>query len=934
MTAEPRTALSVDRPFPGLRPYAFEDSPFYFGREDQIYSLYRLLDRSHFIAVVGSSGSGKSSLVRAGLLPLLDAETKNAGGRAWQWVEMRPGDAPLKRLADALASLMPVAKDDVGRAINAARRERIGFALRQSSFGLAEALDKIEGLGDTSFVLVVDQFEELFRYAASTTGQKGGPGTEALWREDAAHFVQLLLEISRSRTRAVHVVITMRSDFIGDCAHFHGLPEAVSATQFLVPSLTRDQREEVIRKPIEKAGATIEPTLVERLLNDSGDELDQLPVVQHCLMRLWDRVGIDAKLSTPAESGTNNAEPHLDARHLSIEHYQAIGTIASALSQHAEEILASLPGLELAVEQVFRALAEVDRAGRAIRRAIPFAQLIAETGISEGELRKVVDRLRADDCSFLVPSRSFVPELAADTSIDVGHEALLRRWERLSGDPVIPAHGVSATQQTGWLRAEDADGRLYRGLLAFVDSEGGDGTTLPNDQVERRWRWWTSRPRTEAWAERYGGGFARVKRLFENSLAALEAARQAAVRQAIAITRRRHGLIAAIVIFALLAVSAAVYMRRQQQEALTQEGIASKALAEALAQKKIASDVLTSATKTANGLIKNAAVDFWRVGLPEKIALDILHSAQKLQSDLEKLGTPTADLRHSKAIGLNELATTFATLGYSDLATPAGNQARTILDQLLNEQPNNPQWQLDLADSHHAIGYSLYSNQQYDEAIKEYREGLAIRVKIAKAFPRPEWQILEAESYSAIGDALFDSNRREEALENYMNGLNIGTKVVADDKTNNPEWLARLSTSYLEIGTALPDDRIEEKIDRLYMGVELGEKATAAVPDNAQWRRDLSYGYAWLIIELTEEGHYKEALDPAKKGMEIVDGLIKGDLGNVRWQDAFHFIYREARVAFDGAGQEEKVREIDDKMSNIDAAIEKLHTTGEPDDRR
>ena len=540
MTAEPRTALSVDRPFPGLRPYAFEDSAFYFGREDQIYSLYRLLDRSHFIAVVGSSGSGKSSLVRAGLLPLLDAETKNAGGHSWRWVEMRPAGAPLKRLTEALASLMPEAEDDVGRAINAARRERIGFALRQSSFGLAEALDKIEGLGDSSFVLVVDQFEELFRYAASTTGQKGGPGTEALWREDAAHFVQLLLEISRSRTRAVHVVITMRSDFIGDCARFHGLPEAVSATQFLVPSLTRDQREEVIRKPIEKAGATIEPTLVERLLNDAGDELDQLPVVQHCLMRLWDRAGTDAKLSSSAEPDSNIAEPHPTARHLTIEHYQAIGTIASALSQHAEEILASLSGLELAVEQVFRALAEVDRAGRAIRRAVAFAQLIAETGIPEDELRKVVDRLRADDCSFLVPSPSSVPELAPDTPIDVGHEALLRRWERLSGDPVIPAQGASATQQTGWLRAEDGDGRLYRGLLAFVDSEGGEGTTLPLDQVERRWKWWTSHPRTEAWAERYGGGFASVTRLFENSLAALEATRQAAERAAIALREQER----------------------------------------------------------------------------------------------------------------------------------------------------------------------------------------------------------------------------------------------------------------------------------------------------------------------------------------------------------------------------------------------------------
>src|SRR5262249_56209502 len=96
-------------------------------------------------------------------------------------------------------------------------------------------------------------------------------------------------------------MITMRSDFIGDCARFHGLPEAVSATQFLVPSLTRDQREDVIRKPIEKAEATIDGALVERLLNDSNDEFD-LPVLQHCLMRIWEKAGL-------AASPTDTAEP-------------------------------------------------------------------------------------------------------------------------------------------------------------------------------------------------------------------------------------------------------------------------------------------------------------------------------------------------------------------------------------------------------------------------------------------------------------------------------------------------------------------------------------------------------------------------------------------------------------------------------------------------
>jgi len=518
MITTARTALSAERPFPGLRPYDIEDSEFYFGREDQIYALYRLLGRSHFIAVVGSSGSGKSSLVRAGLVPLLNAETTDAGGRSWRCLEMRPGDAPLSRLADALATLLPEAEDDVGRGVNAARRERIAFALRQSSFGLGEALDSLEGLGGSSLVLVVDQFEELFRYTASTTSQNRDIAAEAQAREDAAHFVQLLLEVSRTRKRAVHVIITMRSDFIGDCARFHQLPEAVSATQFLVPSLSRDQREEIIRKPIEKAGATIEASLVERLLNDSGDELDQLPVVQHCLMRLWDRAAAHAATSPASgQPGTNAAQP-ARVRHLTLAHYTVIGGIAGALAQHAEEVLASLPGLESAVEQTFRALAEIDREGRAIRRAIPFVQLLAETGIPENQLRKVIDRLRESDCSFLVPPPSAVPVLAPHTRIDVGHEALLRRWKRLSGDPATPGHG--------WLRTEDEDGRLYRGLLALIDSESIGRTTLPPDQVETRWKWWTSRPRTEAWADRYGGGLDRVERLFKNSFAARKQRRQ------------------------------------------------------------------------------------------------------------------------------------------------------------------------------------------------------------------------------------------------------------------------------------------------------------------------------------------------------------------------------------------------------------------------
>src|SRR5262249_11314941 len=128
-----------------------------------------------------------------------------------------------------------------------------------------------------------------FRYTVKGSGPERREETRS--RDEATQFVQILLEVARRQAGNVHVIITMRSDFIGDCARFHGLPEAVSASQFLVPSLTRDQLEEVIREPVAKAGATIEPALVERLLNDSANEPDQLPVLQHCLLRLWERAG-------------------------------------------------------------------------------------------------------------------------------------------------------------------------------------------------------------------------------------------------------------------------------------------------------------------------------------------------------------------------------------------------------------------------------------------------------------------------------------------------------------------------------------------------------------------------------------------------------------------------------------------------------------------
>ncbi|MGH6918755.1 MAG: hypothetical protein ACREJ0_13760, partial [Geminicoccaceae bacterium] len=319
--------LGPDRPFPGLRPYGFADHEYFHGRMDQVYALYRLLDRSRFTAVVGASGSGKSSLVRAGLLPLLQEETDEGRARRWQWFQLRPGNTPFARLAQTLVEFQPETKDELDPEIDDIRRKTIEVLLQRSSFGLRDALRELQELHDCSILIVVDQFEEIFRYADLVDDQDGDPVVRESRLSRAAAFVQVLLEASRDSSRPIHVMLTMRSDYLGDCALFHDLPEAVAASQFLVPSLTRDQREQAIRGPIEQAGASVEPELVQRLLNDSGAGNDQLPVLQHALMRTWDEAGREGH--SIAGVPRSSLAPHdgpVGVRQLMTKHYEAIGT--------------------------------------------------------------------------------------------------------------------------------------------------------------------------------------------------------------------------------------------------------------------------------------------------------------------------------------------------------------------------------------------------------------------------------------------------------------------------------------------------------------------------------------------------------------------------------------------------------------------------------
>jgi WD40 repeat protein/energy-coupling factor transporter ATP-binding protein EcfA2 len=582
--------VGVDNPFPGLRPFKIEESHLFFGREGQSDEVLLKLSKSRFVGVIGPSGSGKSSFIYCGVLPILYGGFLTDTSPNWEVVVTRPGAGPIDNLAE---SLLKTSKeynnaDPDDRKI---KRTIVSTLLRSSSLGLVEAIQQLRRSEDINYLILVDQFEELFRFK---------DGTDPNSVNETLAFVNLLMEAINYTDNPIYVAITMRSDFIGDCAQFPELTRKINDSHYLIPQMTREQKRRAIEGPVAVGGANISSRLVQQLLNDLGDNPDQLPILQHALMRTW--------------SYWANYKDY-DEENVDLKHYEAIGTMAEALSQHANEAYDELDEDQKRIcEIIFKAITEKRGENFGIRRPTRLNEIASIADVSEADVIEVLEKFREPGRSLLTPA--YGTTLGSKSMIDISHESLMRIWVRLKN----------------WVDDEADAVQMYLRLAeaASMYQVGKAGLWRPPD-LQLALNWQVKHKPTLVWGQRYQPAFERTMIFLEYSKKEFETEQRIKELEQKRKLQRARTVALVLAGFLVLALVAVVYAFVQQTEANRQRELADKNAKEATVQSELAKTEAVRANAAAEEA-KRAQTEAEKA----RIAADLSAEEAKRQAQIAK----------------------------------------------------------------------------------------------------------------------------------------------------------------------------------------------------------------------------------------------------------------------------------------------------------
>ncbi|MEI7869191.1 MAG: SUMF1/EgtB/PvdO family nonheme iron enzyme [Candidatus Methylumidiphilus sp.] len=406
--------LATICPYRGLQFFREEDAAFLFGRDAAIETLYKALQQRPFIALVGPSGSGKSSVVRAGLCPKLRQERL----APWEIATLVPGGRPFHHLAGVLLPLLQTDLREVDRLDETAK---LAQKLTAGAIELRDVIQRIleKQTGTRRFLLVVDQWEELY-----THGRMDGKIAQ-----ESSTFIDQLLQATA--TGPLTVLLTLRADFMGDAIGYRPLSDRLQDGQVNLAPMNPEELFSAITQPAALLQTGFESGLAERIIKAVDNQPGHLPLVEFVLQRLWEAVG----RNKPAPAGVSGelsgqmpetvvARPYSGLPHklnstggmLRHQDYEAMGELEGSIAHTADEVYQRLPASEQPkVEKLFLQLVQVSETAAPTRRRAHWSEW-------DEASRSIVRRLA--DARLLVTS--------ADT-VEVAHEALIRHWQTLRG---------------------------------------------------------------------------------------------------------------------------------------------------------------------------------------------------------------------------------------------------------------------------------------------------------------------------------------------------------------------------------------------------------------------------------------------------------------------------------------------------------------------
>jgi tetratricopeptide (TPR) repeat protein len=817
----------LSNPFPGLRPFEPDEDHLFFGREKETDELLRRLRETRFLQVVGTSGSGKSSLVRSGLVPALQSGFMVGAGSSWRFLIFRPGEDPIGHLAGSLDTPNALG---TGEELASTNRVMLEATLRRGALGLVEAVRYARIPPHDNLLVVVDQFEELFRFRRVDRSSDS--------RDEAAAFFKLLLEAVEQDTLPIYVVLTMRADFIGNCMEFQGLPEAVDAGMYLVPRMTREELRSAITGPIAVRGGKIAERLVLRLLNDIGDNHDQLPLLQHALMRTWHHW----------------ASHRQTGKGIDIPDYEAIGTLHQALSLHADEAYddAGLERNKQMAERVFKSLTDTFSDPWGVRRPTSVKELAAICQASEEEVIQVIETFRRPGRSFLTPSAG--TPLDSNSIIDISHESLMRCWTRL----------------IKWAEEERESAASYvRIAQAALWCEECTGGLWTDPQLETGLQWRRKNQPTAAWAERYEFHFAEAMEFLDRS----EKARTAELGKA-----RKRKLISQIVSYVLaillLIVGTLFYMVRKQKD-LAEHNLS---LAKLAVDESLASAGREHAREAAD--------------LPEmeEFRRELLDKAKTFYLNFAKQEPRNEELRGEIAKARSRLGDVYRLLDMHENAVKEYKEAISEFGNLVREHPRNVQYRRMLAYSHNWLAETLRNwleeadgamPHTSSEAENEYNAALRLQQELSNEEPKNNiYQQELARTYYNRGILLYDRGLSDTAKADFRAAIRLLEPLVTnsvsakEDQDKNPPAKQELARAYNNMGNLMMvESRLPEAEKYFESAISIHQQLMKEMPNKREYKLEFGQFAEGLAGLFLEEKHFAAASLRNQQALDIFEEL-------------------------------------------------------------